>query len=509
MTDILAGSPKPWQLLALGPLLAASAWWWLSRTGDVSKRRGVRRSMSFTSEAMLSGAFPAAAKMPDPVINAVLLFRTAPSDERLLEMARDMIAKFERFECPTVKVGSFMCWKEPEGEADLRRNHLFREQVQSDAELWLRIEALAPTQLRAMARSADSPIWEYVVLDNANGQSALLFRVHHSIADGISLVNLAQTILKDQDGNSLKIPLPFKRKDKNFGIKLSLFSQVAKSLYKCLVLGVSKYDTDLAFTGTDRPKMSFSGKRKVVLFPDIDENFVKALKNAANVSFNDIMFAAFAGMVRRYCERSDDPALRPAKDGATPPVQFRALLPVAFPRSQAESSDRTRAMRNKWCFVSAAMPVGTDNARDRVAQTNAEMNILKNSPTAPVQLFLQNKVLPHAPRFLGRQTVYDIFSRHSMVFSNVPGPKTPFYAAGEEVVGIQMVFPNLIPQVGILSYCGTVSSNISVDPDVVTQPALLRRCFVDEFRHLASSYNVPFPETITQGHVALDALGMD
>ena len=49
----------------------------------------------------------------------------------------------------------------------------------------------------------------------------------------------------------------------------------------------------------------------------------------AQVTFNDMLFSAFGGAIRRYCEARNDPLL---KSGAA--IQLRALLPVAFPRSQ-------------------------------------------------------------------------------------------------------------------------------------------------------------------------------
>ena len=122
-----------------------------------------------------------------------------------------------------------------------------------------------------------------------------------------------------------------------------------------MYVGVSPYDTDLLFTsGPAKKKIMFKGKRKVVLMPDVEESLIKALKNAAKVTFNDVMFSAFGGAIRRYCEKRNDPLL--AKLGKS--VQIRALLPVAFPRSEAEASDPTRVLRNKWCFISAKFPVG-------------------------------------------------------------------------------------------------------------------------------------------------------
>ena len=44
----------------------------------------------------------------------------------------------------------------------------------------------------------------------------------------------------------------------------------------------------------------------------------------------------------------------------------------------------------------------------------------------------------------------------------------PVLAAGKEIVGLQMVFPNILPQVGILSYNGMCHANMVLDEEVVT-----------------------------------------
>ena len=70
----------------------------------------------------------------------------------------------------------------------------------------------------------------------------------------------------------------------------------------------------------------------------------------------------------------------------------------------------------------------------------------------PFSLFPRSRaraaqVLPWLPLSLSRQTCYDIFTRHTCVFTNVPGPGKAILFAKQEVTGIQMVFPNLISQV--------------------------------------------------------------
>ena len=47
------------------------------------------------------------------------------------------------------------------------------------------------------------------------------------------------------------------------------------------------------------------------------------------------------------------------------------------------------------------------------------MAALKASPVVAVQYWVQSVLLPLLPTWLGQKTAYDIFSRHSTVFSNL------------------------------------------------------------------------------------------
>ena len=88
------------------------------------------------------------------------------------------------------------------------------------------------------------------------------------------------------------------------------------------------------------------------------------------------------------------------------------------------------------------------------------------------------------------RTAQQIFSRHSLVFSNVPGPADAVFLAGKEVVGMFAVYPNLIMQHICVSYNGKMFMNFVCDPDVVTAPETLATLYMDELRALATLHGV-------------------
>lgn len=76
------------------------------------------------------------------------------------------------------------------------------------------------------------------------------------------------------------------------------------------------------------------------------------------------------------------------------------------------------------------------------------------------------------------------------VFSNVPGPQQAMYFANEQMIAIQVLYPNLLPQVIALSYNGGIHMNIVVDPDMLRGADEIPGYFVDELVALARAYNL-------------------
>jgi len=106
-------------------------------------------------------------------------------------------------------------------------------------------------------------------------------------------------------------------------------------------------------------------------------------------------------------------------------------------------------------------------------------------------LWMINKVASKLPLSVSQDTARELFSAHSMVFSNVPGPTENLYLCGQEVLGLQSVFFNAIPQFLLISYRERVWMNFVVDPDVITDPESFIECFFDELRDLGKDLESP------------------
>jgi diacylglycerol O-acyltransferase / wax synthase len=463
---------------------------WFYSKKPKQRSDNVTRRWSYTSAGMAIGAFPAKANTPDPIINAVMFFQECPRTQEIVNQIVTKMLQYERLNSvyDTITGKSRLC--ENLDPQDLVR--VIKVQGSDQDSLMAIVDQQMHYPLSEGSRGELLPWWEFLVLQNTGrGPSAVVWRSHHALADGISMVNIVEDIITDMDGNPVVNILPrsmekkFKIQRSFFDIALGIFKGVGSFLY----MMSGPFDDKTAFhqAGVD---MVHSQKRRAVCFQPVPLHFIKDLKHAAGVSLNDIIYTCLSQAIHDYLEEEDDVVLKVKGKS----LLCRALMPMAFPGR--EGSDKATLLRNRWCFLSADFGVGIDQIMDRLSFVHTSMTKLKQSMLPMVVIASQNYIAPLLPMSLNRGQVLDLFSRHSTVFSNVPGPASACKFAGYEVMGVQMVFSNLIPQVGVLSYRGQVFGNITLDSDATPHseriPILYSRAFVALGTHL----NVDVPYSI-------------
>jgi len=322
----------------------------------------------------------------------------------------------------------------------------------------------------------------------------LFFRVEHACADGIALLQILSSIATTAEGSPLPVA-EYRRPAKPAVSPCTILCDFLGSFFKYATAPMGSFDTQLPIhppAEARKAGLQFSSTRRLVTVPEHSLQMVKAIKAAAGstITVNDVVYAAFAGALRRHCltqpqvSISDSllafsDSLLALDDGS---CRVRALVPLAFPR------DAASPLTNDWTFLSVDMPVGVGGAVERVHAANQTFAAIKASAEpAAARLAVQiNSCSP--PRLLGT-VAQQLFSRHTLVFSNVPGPAQPIAIGGKRVLGIYSAFPNLITQVLCLSYDGRMFMSISCD-ESVSEPERLPELYLDELRQLAIAYGV-------------------
>ena len=228
------------------------------------------------------------------------------------------------------------------------------------------------------------PWWEIHFIENTGeGQSVLIPRIHHSLADGIALVQVFGDLIKTLDGKKLA-EVVYNKKPRQRKCFCSVLGDLIGSFFTVAGVATSRFDTHLPFNDPTKRKLKYHNGRSVIKVPN-SLAFVKAIKNAAGCSVNDVVFSATAGAIRKYCLKMgtsvDD--LDKAK--------IRALLPVAFPRRAPANQDPAESLRNHWTMVSSPIPLDS-SAKGRIERASKFFNGMKQSALAGVAMALNNFV---------------------------------------------------------------------------------------------------------------------
>jgi hypothetical protein len=457
---------------------------------DGAPPRRLRASSLGTTKLMVTGSYDVEGY--DTIINVAARFDGGlPDTAAFADLFLAHAAPHMRFSCVPMQ-------EKPLGEvfwtprAIDRAHHFLDVATEDEADTRRAVDAIVDTVLA----DKDRPWWEAHLLRERNGGGGtLLLRMHHAIGDGISIVQALAPCMTDAAGAAVDLEHLFKQRsfrapvDKNASIVSSVLLKplakvvdVVRSLAKVIAVSTMGGDTKTRFTRFSLPV----GDHVTVYLPTHRLATIKAIKNAAGAAttVNDVEFALFAGMVRRF-ELEHDGAVN------IDTAQMRAMTPLALPEDVCEATRHSTLLRNYWSFLCNRIPVDQQTPAARLAASRSTWQRIKQSSVVGVSLFLQRIVCATASLAVQRKTAVDLGSGVTVTFSNVPGPDVPVYVAGKRVSALHMIYPNLIPQVGIISVGGAMNICLSMrrDPEIDVRP-VMTAYFEQELADMCSAFNV-------------------
>ena len=376
------------------------------------------------------------------------------------------------------------------------------------------------------------PRWDCHIVETADGNSALILRVHHAIADGIALVRVFDTLTDAPGGGgppaeqrAPDLPLgeslygaaandPFNPDSQchgachagHLGRKYAELAQASARLGGRLWGETQKMLHDFLqdperlrdYAGTasavlaeiarlglmpgdsaSRLKGEPGTVKKVAWSLPLPLPQVKAVGKVLGCSVNDMLLASVAGALRSYLLMHGD--AHEVVDSYT----VRVLVPVNL-RSEGARAARGTALGNHFGLVALDLPVGIDNPLERLYVTRQRMEALKNSPQASVAYALLGMlgVTPGAVQ----ESVLDLLaSKATAVVTNVPGPSGVRMLAGTAITEQMFWVPqsgNIGLGISILSYNGTVQFGLISDKRLVADPECVVAGFSEEFEKL-------------------------
>jgi WS/DGAT/MGAT family acyltransferase len=434
------------------------------------------------------------------VIVSVVLLESVPDWDRVLDVVRERIIEpypvfSQRARLPRGLTGHR--W-EDDPEFDLER-HVHRATLSgaattaaADAELQAYVEDHLP---RPFDRSR--PLWEVHLVDGHGSGAALVFRIHHALADGIALTRVLLGLTEDADGLPGDLVGPPATTDLATsplatadsagavasGLRLtgnatragwdrlrSKGARAALTEAAGLTLRTGQVVSDLLLT--TNPTSALGGvpghRKRLVWTEPLPLPGLKQAGRLVGATLNDVLLSAVAGALHAY---QDERGREPVDLVTMVPVNVRPL-----------DQPLPRELGNRFALVFLRFPSRDATPLGRLALSKARMDWLKASPEAALTFALIS-VIGRVPAAVERRVV-DFFADKAIgVTTNVAGPREVRYLAGVAVTGVL----GWVPGSGrhtlgfcIVTYDDAVRIGIMADESVVPDPESLLAALEDE-----------------------------
>jgi hypothetical protein len=105
-------------------------------------------------------------------------------------------------------------------------------------------------------------------------------------------------------------------------------------------------------------------------------------------------------------------------------------------------------------------------------------------------------ILRFFPRWLSRDSAYKVYSRHSMTFTSVPGPKETVMIGGKVVKSLHFYANSLHPVLSMLSYDGNMNITLLMHNDAISDAHLLPTCFMRSLVSLGNKFKINVPNSV-------------
>lgn len=449
------------------------------------------------------------------MICGVMMFAERIDLQELREVIRSRMLCFHRFRQRVVEHGGNAHWEtDPDFDLDWHVRRIALPDAGGDDAL----EEVAGDLISTPLDPA-KPRWQYHLIDNPQGGTVVLLRIHHCYGDGFALTHvvasMTDTAPDEPQPPACDVTAPAARRSAWERILGPVSETVGDALRSSLAvvdagrdllahplhaIDYLKNGADLAYDAAviagmaaDSPtrfKGTLGVMKRVAWAEPLSLFEVKAVAEALQCSVNDVLVACAAGAMRAYLQAQGDPV-----DG----VEVRALVPVNM-RPPGPLAD----LGNCFGMLFLNLSIGVEDPVGRVFEVHRRMAALKHSwqPQVSIGILAGMAV---APGCIKERVLDALAANASMVITNVRGTEQPRYFAGKRITR-QMFW---VPQSGgiglgvsILSYAGQVSFGIVTDAQRVAHPKDIATRFAAEFEMLLLSVlMLPWqPGPWRQGH---------
>ncbi|WP_309647000.1 wax ester/triacylglycerol synthase family O-acyltransferase [Nocardioides sp.] len=427
--------------------------------------------------------------------------------ERLMELIQDRISFVPRYRQRLQSVPGQLAnpmWVDDD-QFDLGY-HVRRSALPRPGSLDQLRELVSRIVSRPLDRSR--PLWEvYFVEGLSEGRVALLSKTHQVLVDGVHTVDLGQVLLdtsptprtmESDDWYARRAPSPF----------TLLAGAVKDSLTEPdTLVDTVRTRTDAAWrtagaatANARRVANALTGRRPVkespisgslsqqrrVVTVDTPLADYRTIRAAHGGTVNDVILATIAGGLRGW--------LMTRAESMAGIRQIRAVVPVSVIDAELEAT----SLGSQIAAHFVDLPILEASPVIRLHQVSYSFQAHRETGrgVAANRLAGIAGFAPTTFHAIGSRVAADERRSYQLNITNVPGPQSPLYAAGAEMVSSYPV-PPLLPghplAIGVTSYNGRVFYGITADRDQMPDADLLGTCITESLVELMDASSATRP----------------
>lgn len=311
------------------------------------------------------------------------------------------------------------------------------------------------------------PLWRIDVIPAlAEGGSALIWRIHHALADGSTAMRIAREALWDGPRDPTRPGAP----DAGAGKRLSA---AAAAPAEAVRHDAGERRSRLAALARETPRpwrsSPFDGRiggQRSVAFAAVELSDLRQVAAATRgATVNDAVLALVAGGLRRWLE---------AHHGRLGAV--RVKVPVSL-HASIDTRSQAGDVGNRDSFFCLDLPIGQPGPLERLGAIRAATRVRKESHDAQRIDELTRELgeaSPRLKRFADRALVHP--RSFALNVSNVPGPRTEVHVDGIRVTALYSVAEireRHALRVAVVSLADTLGFGLCADPTLLADVEVL------------------------------------
>jgi diacylglycerol O-acyltransferase len=315
------------------------------------------------------------------------------------------------------------------------------------------------------------PLWRLDVLPLTGNRAAIVGRIHHAMADGVSSIKLAAGLLWDLDAET---PRPQAATPAPGSVKAEAPKAAASAAEERILVRLPSALWRELRPGRDTTLDQHIGPAREVAWSSFPLERLKRIGHNApeGATVNDVVLAVVAGALRRWLPQAGGVA-----------QDLRVQCPVCLHAREEEKGE----LGNRDSFMNVDLPIAEPDPQERLRLINAETSQRKFDHDADALYAFFHALSRFRPLYKGVTRLTAGPREFALSVSNVPGPRERAVILGhavEQFCSFAEPADRHALRISVVSLEGELAFGLCSDPEAISKLDGLRGALADSISEL-------------------------